>query len=613
VIPAKDRNRTALYTPLALSVWKERLLRPYAALVTALSTLLFGVSAPSPASSKTVIKLRADRILFYYDRYLVEGDGNVRVTTSDGMTITGDAFSMDLKLNRFLVAGNVHLRSRGGSLDGAAISDFLDFGRVYFVPVISKPDRWTYVNGDFETPLKGREMPSDTFYFPNLTGVRPDLAAHDATIGATTYVRFDHVTSYLFKIGVPMPSFYVYFGTDQDLAQNSLSGASFDTTWNAAGNDNYISALHVRYDSTNGPYLSFEQHFASPYAYAVFSDNPATKQKHWWNLVTGERISDRFQIHTFSQLYEQSVWFKQPYASSSVNYIFATQAFNQSYLSATYTLVNYRLIPTAPAYNDHPTQLQMNWTSFNHRIWKTPFYENINFGYGFNHDSLTDLTPDSSPLQTYGGVTYTTIWNHSIGYTLYLPNVKFGDTDYTYKSYYFNASVNASRTWYSVPHHVNSTTTSASVSRQFSRQVHSYISYSVSNTGDYYNHGGYVPFAPPVNGVPDFSFLAFRGIATLRTATLGMTYSTNPDFVANVTFDHRDDFPVAVPGLFPQSPLNNIGQPLYTNYLGQPPWDLSADVRARILPHLVVDVARTYYFHFGTQIWNPQFVVQFSQ
>ena len=52
-----------------------------------------------------------------------------------------------------------------------------------------------------------------------------------------------------------------------------------------------------------------------------------------------------------------------------------------------------------------------------------------------------------------------------------------------------------------------------------------------------------------------------------------------------------------------------VGQPLYGNYLGQPPNDITGDVRFKFLPHLQVEVARTYYFHFGSTNWSPSFVV----
>ena len=182
------------------------------------------------ATPATIVRLHADRVAFYFDRYLVEADGNVEVTTSDGTRITGDTFSMDLKLNRFLIASNVHLRSKGGNIDGAAIADFLDFKRVYFIPVIAKPDRWTYENGDYTKPLKGREMPGDAFYFPDTSSSPLYLTARGATIDAKTWVRFQDVVSRALGVSIPIPTQYFNFGANPDLAQNSLAGANLDLT-----------------------------------------------------------------------------------------------------------------------------------------------------------------------------------------------------------------------------------------------------------------------------------------------------------------------------------------------------------------------------------------------
>ncbi|HEV7179763.1 MAG TPA: hypothetical protein VGN11_07825, partial [Candidatus Baltobacteraceae bacterium] len=101
--------------------------------MTVLVLLTFAGTAAC-ARANTILHLTADHIAFYYDRFLVEADGNVRVQTSDGFSASGDAFSMDLKLNRFLVAGHVTLRYGNEQASGAAISDFLDFNRIYFVP-----------------------------------------------------------------------------------------------------------------------------------------------------------------------------------------------------------------------------------------------------------------------------------------------------------------------------------------------------------------------------------------------------------------------------------------------------------------------------------------------
>ncbi len=581
-----------------------------------LASVLFApvVARADAVAPSLVVHLRADHIEFYYDRYLIEADGHVRVRMSDGTTVTGDAFSMDLKLNRFLIASHVHLQSSGGNLDGAAIADFLDFRRIYFVPVLAKPDRWTYENGDYRRPIKGREMPGDTFYFPDLSHATPQLSAKSATIGAKSYVRFGDVTSYVFHVPVPLPSYYVYFGTNQDLAQNSLSGANLDLTWNATGSNNTISAVHLRHDTQNGNYLAFEQHFAGAHEYAVVSVNPATRLGKFWNMNAGDRIGNRLQLNVFEQYYTEQHLFGRQHAAASYTFLDLNQALPHSYLQAVIQQTYYNLIGKgSPAIPNHPIQLHIYGSSFNNRIFKTPFYEQIHWGIGFNHDTSTGYH-NVTGLQTYGGYTYTTIWDHLLGYTVYLPNFKFGNRDNPYKTFYFNATLSAQRQWFSVPHHTNSATTNLSVSRQFSRDISAYVAYNVTNTGDYYNHGGYTPYAPTdASGNPDYGFLAFRGAATLRTATLGINYSANPDFTASLTFDRHKDFPAAVPGVFPLPPTNNIGQYLYTNYLGQPPYDITGNVRARLLPHLMIDVQRTYFFNFGTEKWSPQFLVQCTQ
>ncbi len=554
----------------------------------------------------TVVRLHADRIAFYYDRYLVEADGNVQVTTSDGATVTGDTFSMDLKLNRFVIASNVHLKSREGNLDGAAIADFLDFKRIYFLPVIEKPDRWTYENGNFTHPLKGREMPGDAFYFPDLRSSKVSLVAKSATIGEKSYVRFEAVKSYIFGVGAPLPSYYVYFGADPDLAVNSLSGANLDLTYQFAGNNNSISALHFRSDQANGLYASFEQHFAGPHGYAVVSVNPGTKQQRFWNVVLDQRIGQRFQINTFSQLYlDQPHWLQRPSAASTWSSITATQALSQSFIQATASLVNYNLIgPGQSAEVNHPTQLQLTATSFNHRIGKTPFYENVSYGIGFNHDAFG--------LQRYGGYNYTTIWNHNVGWTFYLPGVKIGDRDNTYRTYSFNATYTKQYQWFSVPHYTVVDNTVGSISRQFSRDVNAYVSYSVANTGDYYRHSGYsAPDTPPViDGVPVYSILAFRGVSTLRTFAAGANYSANANLIATLTYQHHQDFPIPYPGLYPLPPLNNLGLPQYQNFLGQPPNNITPEIRFLAMPHVVFDISRSYYFNYGNLRWAPQTTVQ---
>ena len=592
------------------------------------------------ARANTIVRITADHLAFYYDTFLVEADGNVRVETSDGFTASGDSFSMDLKLNRFLVAGHVTLHAAGEQVSGAALSDFLDFDRIYFVPVTGEPDRWTFLGSDLKHPVKGRVMPGDAFAFPQVPK-DPSITASEAVIGTKSFARFAGAWAYVGGVGLPLGTYVVNFSPNQYFAQNSLTGANFDATWNFAGNNNSLSAVHLRYDTFNHAYLAFEQHFVGEHEYAVFSVNPLTKTDRFFNLTAYEKLGQRFQIQTFTQYnVDQGVLFQaEPLSVTQTTYVNLTQALPHSYVQLNSNFTNFNLLGPGsfnnPAANagslSHPTQMQLTATSFQNRIGKLPLYEQIYGGYGFNHDSVGaqyTVPIAVSGLQAYGGscvfkkdtppvpcpTTYTTIWNTVFGFNLFTPSVKIGNPDNPYRTYYLNATFNKQRQWNSLPHHIDTTTTTVSLSRQFSRPVSSYLNYQIQNTGDYYLQGGYPACTlndnPQKGPLCPQSLTSFRGVATQRTLSLGTNYDPNPDFNASLVLRHHDDFPIPEPGVFPLPLTNVIGQPLYNNYLGQPPNDVTGDVRFRILPHMVLDVQRTYYFNFGNIRWSPYFIVQ---
>lgn len=602
---------------------------------------------PSAAPPRSILYLTAKRIDFYYDRFLLEGDGNVHLRTSDGFTVTGDAFSMDLKLNRFLVAGHVTLHDATGTVSGAALSDFLDFSRIYFVPVTSEPDRWTFLNGDLVHPVKGRVMPDDAFYFP-MVSQQPSVTAGGAVIATKTYVRFVNSHTYLAGMPIPLGTDVVNFSSNQYFAQNTLSGATVDLTWNMAGSPNALTALHLRYDPTYKTYLSVEQHLVGEHEYAVFSVNPATRAEKWWNLLLYEKLGSRFQISTFTQYYTQQDWLQEPRASQQTTFINATYAMPHSYVQATSQITNYNLLgpggleePNAIAGNlSHPTQLQLTATSFQNKVWDLPLFEQVYEGYGFNHDSVgadqyLNGFPGHGPpipvpgLQAYGapcpdqyGVknppqyfcpVYTTIWNTVLGLNLFTPALKLNNSNNPYGSYFFNASYTKQYQWNSLPHWISTDSENFTVSRQFNRALHTYLGYQILNVGDHYINGGYSPCEPAGTFYCPLSFTSFRGVSTMRTTSFGLSETPTPNFNFSLLVRHHDDFPIPVPNVFGPPPNNILGQPLYSWYLGQPPYDATGDVRFLLFPHALADISRTFYWYgnpYRTQFWQPNFVIQ---
>ncbi len=589
------------------------------ALIAALVAATFFSCAA--ARAETLIHLNANSVNFYYDRFLLEADGNVRVTTSDGMTMTGDAFSMDLKLNRFVLAGHVHVQDPSGSQDGAALADFLDFDRIYFVPIVTGkgdaplPDRWTFLNGDFVHPAKGREMPGDTFFFPDLGNAKPFLRSNSAVVGARSFVRFGgnrlDIASGLGGY-VPTPSFYLNFSTDRHLGENSLAGANFDATWQVAGGANAISALHFRYDKLNQTYLSFEQHVSGQKAYAVFSINPMTRPQKFWDLILSDQPSDRFQVRTFTQLATYQHGLRQPSAAGQFTILQATEAMPHSSLQLNVQDTNTSLLPPSPTNTilDHPWQMGLTAQSFNERVAQTPLYVRFGYGFGYIHDA-------SRPLQVLEGAPYTTIWKHNLDFMAFVPSFKLGNSYIETKNYYVNASFEKNRQWFSSPHHIDTTTTGVTLSKMFDSHFVSFLGYSVENVGDYYGKlqtQVYRPFVPVVNGVKYPGYAAFRGLATFRQSFLGLTYSNGGNASATLLARQHTDFPSPIPNFFQPPPLDNLGNPIIgsQSYLGEPPYDVTADVRVRINAHTAIDLARTYYFNFGNRGWSD-FVFQVLQ
>jgi hypothetical protein len=566
----------------------------------------------APTSS---LDLRADVVDYYGNRFIVTGDGNVRVRFSDGTVATGETFAMDLKLNRFVVAGNVHLDGRNVHQTAAAYAGYLDLDRLYLLTEGGEPDRYTYFGQDYSDAHKGREQPGDVFSLPDVSRERPFAIARHMSIIPKTLISMQGPRIYTYGVWTPLPSYVVNFSANPNWYQNGFSGAVADLGVPFYASRDSMSTIHVRYDQVRGLYTSFDEHFVWNRDYAVFSVNPLTQDQRQFNFIGYKRESPDLETRVFYQLSLLSQFpLSEPSSASSygnfaINTAFARHAiglsidqWNNSLLATT----NNGITTTGLRVDGHPYDMQISIQSYENewRFWRhlgLPIKFQYRFGGGYTYDSygVSTLNPilDLNGEFSWLGFVYPKIWQHFVGLTVYTPSITIG------KQVSIALKSDKQRQWFSLPHYVDSTTSSATIARTplTPKQPSVYLSYSVTNVGDYYGGNqriAYPPFANPYTA-PDGTVYtgldAFRGIATARSWTGGFVYAPNPNFALNMILQRFYDTPAPVPFLG-----------------GLPPWELSADVRVRLSKTILLDLSRSYYFNWADQKWSPQYGIQIS-
>jgi hypothetical protein len=504
---------------------------------------------------------------------------------------------------------------------GAAFAGYPDLDHYYFLTEGDVPDRWTFFGSDYKDVHAGRDQPGDAFYLPDLHGAAPYVVGNEATIFPKNNVEFSAGARIrIAGVYTPTPGWVVNFSSNPNFYQNAFSGAVFDIAVPFRGSANDISAFHVRYDQYRGAYLSFDEHIVHNADYLVFSINPLTQDERQWNLIAYKRESPAVETRLFTQLSTLSTWpWKEPSQSSAYTNFQLNSRIGRYAASLNVDQYNNSLIPTDNTdYTDqglqvagHPFDIQFTMQSFEDewrlfRYLGVPLKFQYRAGYGWDYNSYGILAVNG--LDTWGGATYPLIANTFVGLTVYTPSIRIAKlTTVSVKS-------DKERQWFSLPHHIDTTSTTATVAYTpaVSKRPAFFVSYNVLNIGDYYGADqltAYPPGGAGCLGLPSpnacntitnqygtFTGLdAFRGIATSRSLTGSAIYTPTPYFAVNLTMQHFDVSPAPVPG---------VG--------GTAPFQLSADVRFRVTTNLLVDVARSYYFNFGSQLWSPQFTVTLS-
>lgn len=592
-----------------------------------------GSPEPSPTATPPTglrlapFRLTARTVRFYSNRFIVGADDDVRVALGDGTQISGNTFYMDLRLNRFVVAGNVVVETRGKRIPGAAFAEYLDFDRAYFVPILAEPDRWTFVAGDYGHPALGREMPGDTFFLPDLSGERIFLTANRAVVDPRESVRFAPAKINFGPASPTFPSYFLDFSRNPYYAQNSLPGAYVDGPLDFAGGRHGLATAHVRYDSPNGVFPAVEAHQFSANSYFVGSVSPLTRPLKQYNFLGFDRISPGIQAQIAFQEIAFQHAFHTPLSATAISDLQLTGSLPHSYLQARFDQFYDSLlarpsgfIPSTgeyyygdPSHNwipDHPSDFSLSWVGIREQPYHLPLYYQLRSFVGFAHNGIT-------PLQTLGGESYASEYDKGFGFnvtTRSIPVVR--DRTGRRRDVYFTGSFDKQRTYFSLPHHVDITTTNLSLTKFVNPQKLAIVlAYTNQNTSDFFGaqqtdaYAGYANAINPFTGQPYPALNGFRGFATTRSFDQQIVYTPNPGFALNLTMRENRDYPRPIPGF-----LQLIGDGVnFANY-GATPYQATAEVRYRFSPQLVIDVSRSYYFNFaGYQRWQPQFSVQIEK
>ncbi len=526
------------------------------------------------AGAMQTYRVSADRVAFYTNRFELEGEGNVRVDTGIGYTLSADAFSMDVRSSRFVVAGNVRLR--GPHLDESFVALSADFvaGRAYGIVDGAPPDRLAFTGNDFAHPQHGAQAPADTFALPLITDPATKLGAK-ITIGTRNYLRYGSCRTQViggFGLYLPLPDCYVNVGDDPNLPQSALSGANLGGALKLTGNANAVSSLIFNYDSVNGIYAALQQNVSSPDAWAALA---LTASRYpGASLVAAATPGDAFGVRLSSQF--------QSLATSSTNDI------------TSYRYTDVRLAQPLPfgyvelfASNgtesgtgasyvpSRPFSIQADLASPNVALGTDAFLV-MRAGYGEQRNTYG--------VQQLGAATYTTLGFGYVNAALSAPAIALGGTDPRRR---FDLGLLASESLqsYSIPHETSITTTGASLAKALGGATLS-LAYTIANVADRYAQSQLVY---PVG--------TFDGLATFHTVALAGAFEASSQLTASITVrGHADSVPAGSP-LFPSVGAAQLGQNPYPYQLGEPPFDVTVAARLRLNPQLSIDITDTKFIN----------------
>ena len=242
----------------------------------------------------------------------------------------------------------------------------------------------------------------------------------------------------------------------------------------------------------------------------------------------------------------------------------------------------------------------------------------LHSGISYIHDGCTAFVPSTTTcggLQVLNGAAYPTHRQQIRRSDVLRARRSSSATKNSFKTYYVNAALDTQTTWYGVPHRRPDRRNRQPEPRlrPFARV---YLSYEVRQTSDVYNKASgraarSIRYSTTWTRTSRASG-AFAGSAAQRTLAFGLnTRRTRTSRSAMLARKHSDS-PVPVPGLFRSDAQRARRLHQQRAFLGQPPYDVTGDLRMRVLRHYYLDI-RERTISTMVRSSGAGFVIQVSQ
>jgi hypothetical protein len=524
----------------------------------ALALCLSSWLLPSPASARPAVTLEGGSVIFFSDTLAVIARDGAKLALPDGTRAQADAAYVDLRTDRIVLAGHARVARGAASAQADAAALELTGERVDLLDAGTGVTRTTRALG----PASAAEFDAARFAFPDVDDRAAFIKSRRATIVPHADVRFTPAAFPTSVGGVPVPSYLYTYSSGAGFASSSLPGATFDQPYGLFGSPTALTALHARWEDGPGASLALQQQIVSgDDAYVTASVDAPFRSYAVSGFNAYKRMGARYTLLAdgTSTIY------------GSVAHVALTAAFGAAGGRVDYSRgsgggSSFTASLRTP---DRPL--------FGGATWRL----RGDVGFDAQRGGLISQLPDRR--------SWSTVWRHGVDLFVASPVVKvpLGATLAT--------TFDASRTWYAFPHHFDSLSASASLSKTLSRKVSVFAGYQAAWTADVYPNAQAVFYPTPLtplltpDGTPYFGYAAFTGARTFRTQNLDLQFTPEPNTTLRLSAIHTSDFPQ-----FNGFPFD------------RPAWEVRGDARFRPFPNIGLDVGRAYDFGWGGRRWVPR-------